>query len=850
MGAKLAALRASPKTASAKAKFIMATDGVMLEAEDLNSGETIACKYRDFSDHFGFFLPLAGISTVREIKNNPVHIKATGRLNKLYIELLNTNAEWGADARRHDLNQFMARLIFCFFAEDTGIFESQLFTKTVEQMSDGQSGKTHEVIADLFRAMDTRLDDRKAAGIRNWAERFPYVNGSLFSGGTECPIFSRIARSYLLRAGELDWQAINPDIFGSMIQAVADEGERGDLGMHYTSVPNILKVLDPLFLDDLREHLEQAGDSVRKLRNLRKRLSTIRVFDPACGSGNFLVIAYKEMRLIEHEIVKRNDDEPKSWISLTNFYGIEIRDFAAEIARLSLLIAEFQSDVRLISQKEARLGVLPLKRTGQIHTGNALRMDWLEVCPPAVQMDQKPTDLFKTEPTQAAIDFGAKQVETYICGNPPYLGRKYQTKGHKDELRLVFAGRTKDTLALDYVSGWFIKANDYLVATNAENAFVSTNSICQGVQVPILWPVIFGSGTRIRFAYTSFKWSNLAGKNAGVTVAVLGLTRDMRCVRLLFTTGLGGEVSSRRVDNINGYLVAAVNVEVTQRKRVLDSRTPMHFGNHPYYANDLILAAGEARLLRERHPEAAAFLRPLHGSQEFITGRPRACLWISDAEVSRASDVAEISRRFDAVARARAAVEKDSQAQRLRKAPHRFRDRLTARERLIIPYLPAGLLAHVPIVSSENRQECVIHSKAFALYDAPLWNFSFIVSRLHLVWIGTVCVRLRTDFSYSNTLGWNTFPAPPLTEKNKTDLSRCAEDILLAREGHFPATIAELYDADAMPDDLRRAHEKNDETLERVYIGRRFRNDTERLEKLFELYTKMMGVQSDAKGAA
>jgi hypothetical protein len=382
VGETLTDLRASPKTAANKAKFILATDGQTLETEDLTSGEAISCEYPEFANHFGFFLPLAGISAVRAIKNNPIDVKATGRLNKLYVELLKDNPDWAMDARRHEMNQFMARLIFCFFAEDTGIFQNRLFTKTINQMTDSQAGNTHEVLQELFRAMATptrhngELDDRyrKAAGIKIWADAFPYVNGGLFSDAGDCPRFSRIARSYLLRAAELNWQQINPDIFGSMIQAVAEDEERGELGMHYTSVPNILKVLNPLFLDDLREQLESAGDNFRKLRNLRKRLSTIRVFDPACGSGNFLVVAYIRMREIEHEIVRFTGDEPKSWISLSNFFGIEIKDFAVEIARLSLLIAEFQCNVRHIGQREACLDVLPLHETGKIVTGNALRL--------------------------------------------------------------------------------------------------------------------------------------------------------------------------------------------------------------------------------------------------------------------------------------------------------------------------------------------------------------------------------------------------------------------------------------------------------------------------------------------
>lgn len=376
--------------------------------------------------------------------------------------------------------------------------------------------------------MDTKPEDRAGKRLPAWAKEFPYVNGGLFTHKVDSPRFSKIARSYLIRAGELDWKQINPDIFGSMIQAVADDDERGELGMHYTSVPNILKVLDPLFLDDLREELEKAEDNSRKLLNLRKRIANIRVFDPACGSGNFLVIAYIKMREIEAEIVKRRGEHgdmftQKSWIKLTNFFGIEIKSFAAEVARLSLLIAEFQCNVRLIGQREACLEVLPLNDTGRIVTGNALRLDWLEVCPPPEKPGAVEKDL--GGPTgRLALDAKEPEVETYICGNPPYLGSKWQTDEHKSDLKTIFDGRTNSWKSLDYVAGWIMKAGDYGTHTNAVAALVSTNSICQGVQVPILWPLIFNTGHKIQFAYTSFKWSNLASNNAGVTVVIVGIS--------------------------------------------------------------------------------------------------------------------------------------------------------------------------------------------------------------------------------------------------------------------------------------------------------------------------------------
>ncbi len=487
--ATLTALRESPATTRYKAKFILATDGQSFEAENLADGETIACDYRDFADHFGFFLPLAGITTVRQIRENAFDIKATGRLNRLYVELLKQNPDWDKAQHQEAFNHFMARLIFCFFAEDTNIFHSEgLFTQTVAQMSAADGSNAHEVLSEVFRAMATPLEDRERLGIRSWANVFPYVNGGLFSGSVEVPRFNKIARSYLLHVGSLDWKKINPDIFGSMIQAVADEEERGALGMHYTSVPNILKVLNPLFLDDLREQLEAAGDNSRKLLNLRQRMAKIRVFDPACGSGNFLVIAYKEMRKIEAKINElRGEPERRSEIPLTNFRGIEIRHFAAEIARLALIIAEFQCDVLHREPQLALLEFLPLKNDNWITCGNALRLDWLSLCPPTgtgVKVQREDLDLWGETREQAEIEFENEGGETYICGNPPYSGKGKLTEEQKSDMMFVFEGRTKHWGYIDLVGAWFVKASDYCLATDAAAAFVSTNSLVMGRQAP------------------------------------------------------------------------------------------------------------------------------------------------------------------------------------------------------------------------------------------------------------------------------------------------------------------------------------------------------------------------------
>ena len=838
--AALDALRESRETARAKAKFVLATDGREFHAEDVESGDIVVCDYPEFPEYFGFFLPVAGITTVKQIRESAFDIKATGRLNRLYVELLKHNPDWSAAGRQHDMNHFMARLIFCFFAEDTDIFPDRApFTGMIEQMSDRGGSNTHEVINEIFRAMNTDSEARETVDLPRWAEVFPYVNGGLFSESIDIPCFSRVARSYLLHVGRLDWKKINPDIFGSMIQAVADDEQRGALGLHYTSVPNILKVLNPLFLDDLRDKLEEAGDNGRKLLNLRNRMVRIRVFDPACGSGNFLVIAYKEMRAIEAEVNRRRSEAGRrSEIPLTNFRGIELREFPAEIARLALIIAEYQCDVLYLGQKEAVAVVLPLDTKSWITCGNALRLDWAGICPPTgTGVKHVANDLFHTPLDQPEIDFEHKGGETYICGNPPYRGSQWQTPEQKDDLKSVFGGRTTKWRSLDYVAGWFMKAADYGVRTSAAAAFVATNSICQGRQVATLWPLILRTGQKIAFAHTSFKWANLASDNAGVTVAIIGVSNRPGGVRHLFSIGTDGEATVRGTRSINPYLVSGPDVFVRPRREPMADLHEMNFGNMPRDGGYLLLDCDEKRSLGLTAEQEARFTRRIYGSREFIRGEVRYCLWIEDEDLKDALAIPSIRERVEEVRRQRLRS-RDRGANLMANRSHQFREmNVGIRSTIIVPgvssesreYLPVGYMPPGTVVSN----------LAFALFDAPLWHLALVGSRLHLVWIGTVCGKLKTDFRYSNTLGWNTFPVPMLTAKNKVDLTECAENILLAREAHFPATIADLYAADSMPENLRAAHERNDEVLERIYIGRRFRNDTERLEKLFELYTKM-----------
>jgi hypothetical protein len=570
--------------------------------------------------------------------------------------------------------------------------------------------------------------------------------------------------------------------------------------------------------------------------NLRNRIAKIRVFDPACGSGNFLVIAYKEMRGIEAEINElRGEADRRTEIPLTNYRGIELRDFPAEIARLALIIAEYQCDVTYRGQKEALAEFLPLDAMNWITCGNALRLDWLSICPPTgTGVKHHADDLFMSPVDQAEIDFENEGGETYICGNPPYIGDKKQNKEQKEDVRRVLERYTKRWKSLDYVSGWFIKAAEYGLKTKSVSAFVTTNSICQGQQVPVLWPVVFKMGYTIPFAHTSFRWSNLASHNAGVTVSIIAISNEQSSVRRLFFLDENGGTSVKVVSNINAYLLDGKDSVVVSSRSPISDIPEMILGNFPKDGGNLILGGSERDKLDKI---AKKYVRPMFGGDEFIKGKHRYCFWVTEAEFPNANRSPYLASRFERVRENRMASPKAATVVWAEK-PYRFVEvRSPDYETAIVvprvssetrPYLPVGLLPRKSIVT-----------EAFALYDAPLWSMSLIASRLHLLWTKTICGQLETRIRYSNTLGWNTFPVPGLTEKNKSDLTRCAEDILLAREAHFPATIADLYDPENMPADLRAAHDRNDEVLERIYIGRRFRNDTERLEKLFELYTKM-----------
>lgn len=808
--ATLDALRASKRTTKHKPAILIATDGFEIAAEHPKSGDTLHCSFSELGDRFGFFLPAAGKERYRAAEENPVDVKVSGKLAKLYDALIRRNPDWGTKARQHDMNQLMTRLIFCLFAEDVGIFPDNQFSRLIFTHAGDKGEGMREVLISAFTAMNMHPDQRVA--LPAWTRDFEYVNGGLFAGGIDAPVFDAPSTRYLRDVSEENWKGINPDIFGSMIQSVADAKLRSELGMHYTSVPNIMKVLGPLFLDELDAEIDRACDRERALRQVLDRIAKIRVFDPACGSGNFLVVAYRALREREIRILTRlaslsggAQTEMWSMVPVRNFYGIDLADFAVETAKLALFIAEYQANALFQQAFGQKPADLPLRDAANIICDNALRVNWEQVCP-------------------VPEDGG----EVFIAGNPPFLGKAQQDEAQKADKDIVFNGVTTKYKAFDYVAGWFYKAGQYIGGRNARAAFVSTNSIVQGAAVSTVWPLVLGDTREMFFAHRTLKWRNNASDNAAVMFVIVGIRNRSAAPKTL----IDGDISFTAA-NINAYLLDATDVFVEPERESMFGLPEMLFGNMPRDGGHLILDDHDrSSLLADGYGD---FVKTYMGSEEVVKGFRRHCLWIPDDRATEARRHSVIDQRLTRVMEMRASSDAESTRQ-FAASPHRF---------VQIQGVAQSHAILVPSVTSERRPylpfervgaDTIASNLNFALYDAPDWCIALIASRLHLVWIGTVCGRLESRFRYSNTLGWNTFPVPKFTEGQLDALSKSALAILRCRYGHYPATIAELYDPEKMPNDLRAVHKANDDLLESMYIGRPFRNDTERLEHLFKLY--------------
>ena len=825
-----------------KPRFLIATDYKTLAACDTKRRDTVEFPIGDLHEHYTFFLPLAGMEKSIVHAEAEADVKAAEHMARLY-DLIRADNPPQTREERHTLNVFLTRLLFCYFAEDTGIFPQNSFSGAVESYTQPDGSDLAAFLQQLFLTLNTEAKGRGKTP-KHLAE-FPYVNGGLFSdtlaSHSAIPTFSAKSRQKLIELGTKSWKEINPDIFGSMFQGVVDDEKRAELGMHYTSVPNIMKVIKALFLDELYDELEQARGSETKLRKLLSRLYRLRIFDPACGSGNFLIIAYKELRRLEMAVFKALEkcenrsllaepqtgfdgagfrpriEQPALTISqaslrlpgvhVSQFYGIELDDFAHEVAILALWLAEHQMNLEFKAAFGNAPASLPLKDGARIVCGNATQLDWGDVCPKE--------------------DGG----EVFVLGNPPYCGARNQSEDQKSAVEACFAGAPEHKDA-DFICCWFVKGGNYVSTGSASLAFVTTNSVCQGDHIAILWPRLLAYGLEIGFAYAPFKWSNSAKGKAGVTCVIVGLRKVSARDKWLFSGGI-----KTLVQNINPYLANASNIIIGRRSEPLSERPEAVMGSMARDGGFLILSREERQRLLSDYPNAAPLVRPLIGTQEFIDGVRRWCLWISDANRGLAHSIPPVYERIRKVFEFRTSS-KAKTTNGYASVAHQFAQRAhTDGTSLMIPrttserrvYIPIGFFSDSPIISDSAQ----------AIYGAEPWHFSIMSSKLHMVWARAVAGGLETRIRYSTLIVYNNFPVPSLTGVQKALLEVRAEAVLAKRDEHLTKTIADLYDPDTMPEGLLAAHRALDEAVEQCYRAKPFTSDAERLEYLFALYEQM-----------
>lgn len=797
-------------------RFIIVSDYNNILAVDTVTADKLDVSIDDLHVNFEFFLPLGGIERVSDHKENAADIKAAEQMAKIYDEICKHNPSMRLNDAEA-LNIFLSRLLFCFFAESTEIFKENIFTETISLRTKEDGTDLHHYFNYLFELLNTQ--DR--GGYPKHLYAFPYVNGGLFKDKYKIPQFTSKLRKIIIDCVKLDWSAINPDIFGSMIQAVVHPDRRSNLGMHYTSVTNIMKVIQPLFLDELYEDFVKYSNNKQKLNRLYERLRYIKIFDPACGSGNFLIIAYKELRKFEMQLLKRLEELGKhptflSQIQLSQFYGIELDGFACEIAKLSLWITEHQMNLVFEKTFGKTAPSLPLKQGGHIVCGNANRLDWKIVCPKA------------------------QDSEIYILGNPPYQGARKQSPQQKKDIEISL-NQIEGRNNLDYVSCWIYKTTQYVSeSSKIKAAFVTTNSITQGMQVSVLWPEIFQIGVEIGFAHTSFKWTNNAKNKAGVACVIIGLRKICNDNKYIFN-----ENSKISVKNINGYLHNFKNIAITKRKTPISWLPKITFGSMPNDDGHLLLSVEEMNKLIKEFPRSKKFIKKLIGGEEFLDRIERYCLWISDEGLKEALTIEPIQRRIQKVKKSRAESQRAA-TQKLSACPHRFGEiRHLEQDYILIPRTTSENREYIPIGFFKPAN--IAKDSSHLIYGADSVVFGLLTSKMHNLWTKAIAGRLEMRIIYSAEICYNNFPIPNLNKNQKETIEYHVRNILSEREQYPEKTIAELYDLKKMPIGLREAHQNLDVAIEHCYRSKPFETDEERLEYLFKFYEEMTSKEQQGK---
>ncbi|UNC51836.1 class I SAM-dependent DNA methyltransferase [Enterobacter huaxiensis] len=804
---------ADSAVAKNKIRFVLVTNFVRFLALDTLTQERLDIEFEELPRNYGFFLPLVGLEKAILNSENPADVKAAEKMGKLF-DLIKERNDLSKAEDIHALNVFLTRLLFCFFAEDTGIFEKGQFTSSVKSYTAEDGSDLDQFLTDLFAVMNSKPNSKLRLSLPIHLTAFPYVNGGLFASDEPVPELGLKGRRILIECSAMDWSEINPDIFGSMFQAVIDVEQRSRLGQHYTSYSNIMKVIQPLFLEPLRSELEKQRTNTNGLKRLLLRLGKMKVFDPACGSGNFLIVAYKELRLLEMDVIQALlQCDPQSifmsGIHLDQFYGIEIDDFACEIARLSLWLAEHQ----LNKQWEEHIGsappALPLRSSGKIWSGNSLQTDWQTVCP------------------KGADD------EVYIIGNPPFLGTSGRSDEQRADMQAVFSG-FKSLGGLDFVACWFWKGAQYIQNSRAELALVATNSLCQGEQVATLWPSIFELGLSIHFAYPTFRWENNARDKAAVHVVIIGLSGVSK-IRQLYQQ-VDGKWHSKQVSNISPYLVEGSNVAVEARiKPIVNGVPPLLFGNKPTDGGHLLMTGTERDALLKQEPQAAPWIKKVLGADEFLNGQERWCLWLVDINITELQSMQHVYTRVQKVAEMRRKSAKIS-TQKKSNTPHLFDENRqpTSGDYILIPSVSSERRTYVPIGFYDAS--VISTNLNYILPNGSLYEFAILASIMHNDWMRLVAGRLESRYRYSAKVVYNSFPWPDVTDVQRKNLISLAKTVLLMRENYPEKTLAELYDPLKMPIDLLEAHQALDKAVDRLYRDKPFKDSSERLSCLLERY--------------
>jgi hypothetical protein len=808
-------------------QLVVVCDFARFRVRILATGETVEFELKHLHKHVKLFGLLAGYK-VQDIRaEDPVNIKAAERMGRLH-DALKASGYSG-----HALEVLLVRLLFCLFADDTGIFQpAQSFRDFVEERTAPDGSDLGPRLGQLFQALNTH-EGQRSKNIDEQLSKFAYINGRLFEETLPMADFSTTMREALLDACALDWSAISPAIFGSLFQSIMDEKARRNLGAHYTSEANILKLIKPLFLDELHGEFERVKGNRNKLFEFHKKLRQLTFFDPACGCGNFLVISYRELRELELKVLRADhelsahkgqltvDVHALIGVNVDQFYGIEIEEFPAQIAQVALWLVDHQMNLRVSVEFGLYFARIPLKSSPGIRHANALRLDWSEVLP-------------------------AERCN-YLLGNPPFLGKTYQSKEQKADLAAVMQG-IHGAGDLDFVCGWYVLAAQYLQGcTGTQAAFVSTNSITQGEQVAVLWGEMQRLGMHIHFAHRTFQWTNEASGKAAVHCVIVGFGPQDQAVKTIYEyEDIKGLPHAVLVKRINAYLVVAPDVLLNKRRTPICQVTEMTNGSKPTDGGHLLLDDAEKESLIKAEPQAAQWIRPFMGAEEFINKTARWCLWLVDCPPKELRLMPEVMKRVQAVKDMRLAST-DKQTQQDAGTPTQFQKiRQPESNYLLIPSVSSERRSYVPIGFMDAN--VVVSNLVYAVPNATLFHFGIMTSAMHNAFMRFTCGRLKSDFRYSNTIVYNNFPWPgfagePLSEKHRHAIEQAAQCVLDARAQFADASLADLYDPLTMPPALLKAHQKLDAAVDAAYQpsgGKKtYASDAERVAFLFELYQRV-----------